>query len=199
MTFKEFIEKYDYSGSIILLEGKRNVLQEDIPKLISLGEQLAKETKHCKFRSGNAPGADYFFAEGVCNIDRQRLEVIIPFNGHRKTFNKAASTISLDNINLKNEFEVVKQSKENKKTHRLISLFVAGARDGISIKSSFIIRDTIKVIGTKSGVIATKVALFYDDLNNPGLGGTGHTISVCRKNNIAFVDQTQWFEWLQNT
>ena len=63
------------------------------------------------------------------------------------------------------------------------------------LKAAYIIRDTIKAIGTNEIKPAT-IAIFYDDLKNPGKGGTGHTMSVCKLNNIPTIDQKLWFNWL---
>lgn len=52
MTFREFVEKYDHSNSIILLEGKRNVVEGDTIKLEALGKLLANNLKKATFRSG---------------------------------------------------------------------------------------------------------------------------------------------------
>lgn len=59
MTLKEFIEQFDKEDSIVLLEGKRIVLDSDIDLLIQLGKTLATKTEHITFRSGNADGSDY--------------------------------------------------------------------------------------------------------------------------------------------
>ncbi len=37
MTLNEFIEQFDHDDAIVLLEGKRNVLDEDKEKLKALG------------------------------------------------------------------------------------------------------------------------------------------------------------------
>ena len=50
-----------YSNGIILLEGKRNVREEDKIKLIEIGKLLAEKMPNATFRSGNADGSDYFF------------------------------------------------------------------------------------------------------------------------------------------
>jgi hypothetical protein len=60
--FSDFLQTHDQPNSIILLECKRKVLPEDTLLLIKLGELLCREMKHATFRSGNAPGADDFFA-----------------------------------------------------------------------------------------------------------------------------------------
>ena len=196
MTLKQFMDKYDFEDSIVLLEGKRNVDPADVSKLIQIGELLASETKHIKFRSGNAEGSDFYFSEGVIKINPERLEVITPYSGHRKEKNNAYKTFPLDEINLLQEPEVVYQSKTNKKTGKFIDEFVAGKKNHLTMKAAYIIRDTIKVTGT-SNIKPANFALFYDDLKNPKSGGTGHTMNICEMNNVDFVDQRTWMKWLE--
>lgn len=196
MTLKDFINQFDKTNSIVLLEGKRNVLETDKEKLVSLGKLLASETSHIKFRSGNADGADYFFSVGVASVDSARLEVITPYKGHRQKTNLAYDTISLDEINIAAEPDVINYSKNNKKTDKLVEKYVAGARDKYSIKAAYIIRDTIKAIGTDN-IKPASFGIFYDDLDHPKEGGTGHTMNVCEENNIPIIDQRTWFNWLK--
>lgn len=195
MKLKEFIERFDKDNSIVLLEGKRDVLENDIENLVSLGKLLASSTSKIMFRSGNADGADYYFSLGVSSVDKSRLQVITPYNGHRKKTNQAYSTISMDEINIACEPEVVYQSKSNKKLEKLVDQYVFGVRDRYSIKAAYIIRDTVKAIGTDDIAPAT-FGIFYDDLEHPKTGGTGHTMKVCENNNIPIVDQKTWFDWL---
>lgn len=156
---------------------------------------MTTKTEKMKFRSGNADGADYYFSQGVVTVDKSRLEVVTPYTGHRKKANVAYDTISLDDINVANEPEVVCHSKGNKKTEKLVDQYVGGARDRLSMKGAYIIRDTVMAIGTEEIPPAT-FAIFYDDLHNPEIGGTGHTMDVCRKNKIRIIDQRVWFKWL---
>jgi len=195
MTLNEFIDKFDKQDTIILLEGKRNVVEEDKPKLIELGRLLAATTTKMLFRSGNANGSDAYFSEGVTAVDHKRLQVITPYDGHRKKDNKAYETISLDKINLVSEPNVIEYSKRNKKTKNLIDKYLDGSRNRYTIKASYIIRDTIKAIGTKN-IPPTTFGIFYDDLNEPMTGGTGHTMNICKLNNIPYINQEQWFQWL---
>lgn len=118
MTLKEFIKEFDNPNSIILLEGKRNVIETDKEKLTALGSLLASETKQMVFRSGNAKGSDQLFSDGVTAVDSKRLEVITPYTGHRQKTNQSYKTISLDDINIAAEPNVVYQSKSNKKTEK---------------------------------------------------------------------------------
>ncbi len=196
MTLKEFINHYDYVSAIILLEGKRLVLDGDTALLIQLGKILVTKTKHVKFRSGNADGSDYYFSLGVSSVDKSRLQVITPYTGHRQKTNQAYNTISLDEINVAAEPDVVYQSKSNKKTEKLVDQYISGARDRYSIKAAYIIRDTIKAIGTGKIKPAT-FGIFYDDLDNPKTGGTGHTMKICEQNNIPIIDQKTWLKWLK--
>jgi hypothetical protein len=195
MTLQEFIEKFDRENSIVLLEGKRKVLNEDKEKLIALGKLLASSTSKMIFRSGNAEGSDDLFSHGVCSIDQKRLQVITPYNGHRNKQNLAYETFSLDNINFAAEDELIYQSKANKKTVKLIDDFVSGIKNRNTIKAAYIIRDTVKVLGTET-IKPASFGIFYTDLNDPDSGGTGHTMNVCRLNNIPLIDQKVWFEWL---
>ena len=49
MLLNSFSQKYDTENSIVLLEGKRNVLETDRPKLIELGKLLAINTSRMIF------------------------------------------------------------------------------------------------------------------------------------------------------
>jgi len=119
----EFIERFDRYNAIVLLEGKRNVPDIDQEKLTQLGKLLASKTHKMTFRSGNADGADYYFSLGVASVYNTRLQVIIPYTGHRQKANLAYETVALDEINIANEPEVIYQSKENKKTEKQIDRY----------------------------------------------------------------------------
>ena len=101
----------------------------------------------------------------------------------------------MDEINIAAEPKVVYQSKSNKKTEKLIDQYVSGDRNRYAIKAAYIIRDTIKVTGTEEIKPAT-FGVFYDDLDKPMTGGTGHTMNVCKQNDIPIIDQKTWFKWL---
>ncbi len=195
MTLKKFVKQYDKEGSIVLLEGKRNVKDTDKEKLTALANLLTINTKKILFRSGNADGADHYFSLGVTSVDSSRLQVITPYTGHRKKTNQAYETIPLDGINMAEEPEIVYQAKQNKKTEKLIDQYVSGDRDRFALKAAYILRDTIKAIGSKEIAPAT-FGIFYDDLDDPKTGGTGHTMKICEQNGIEVIDQRTWFKWL---
>jgi hypothetical protein len=196
MLLAEFITQFNSKNTIILLEGKRNVLEQDKEKLIQFGNLLAAHLPLVTFRSGNAEGADFYFSKGVLQVAPERLQVITPYDNHREKQNNAYETISLDQIDLVKESEIVYQSKNNKKTKALIDKFVGGAKDRFSIKAAYIIRDTVKVTGTKSGIPPATFAFFYDDLNHPKTGGTGHTMDICNLNNVPYLTQESWMNWI---
>lgn len=195
-SFSDFLHTNDHPGSVILLEGKRKVLPEDAPKLIKLGELLCRTMKHANFRSGNAPGADELFADGVSQVDASRMEVILPYSGHRKKAVRGYDTYALDEFTLAAEPEVTYQTKSASRHEKLVDEFVDGVSNSVTIKAAYLLRDTVKVIGTRSGIPRATFALFYDDLKNPGKGGTGHTMNVCRNNQVPFVNQEVWMKWL---
>lgn len=195
MTFKQFIENFDYPGSIILFGGKRAVRDNDYALITSLGRLLGSTAKHIQFRSGNALGADELFSKGLIEQAPTRLQVIVPFSGHRAAKNLAYDTISLDQINLASEPEVAYHSLKNQKTTSLVNEYLVGKRNNLAMKGSYIIRDTVMVIGAQ-GVARVHCALFYDDLQNPKTGGTGHTMNVCKNNDIPVFDQCTWLNWL---
>lgn len=198
MDLLNFIDTYNYPGNIILLEGKRNVKEEDKSKLTALGKMLAEKLPLVSFRSGNADGADLFFSQGVAFVNPDRLQVIVPYEKHREKKNYAGDTIALNNIDLAKEHEVVYESKSHKNTQRLVDKYVAGEKNGYVIKAAYILRDTIKVLGTNSGIPPVDFALFYDDYENPRTGGTGHTMNVCERNKVPMLTQKDWMQWLEH-
>lgn len=196
MSYETFIQKYKDKKCIILLEGKRNVLPEDEEKLRAIARQLALDLPLATFRSGNAGGSDELFAQGVASVDIHRLQLIKPYNSHRKNILYENITTSLDDLTIVGEDEVIYQTKKaSKSAANLIDNYVKGAKNKLSIKGSYLIRDTVKVLGTEE-IPPTDVALFYDDLKNPISGGTGHTIRVCMENNIPYYNQEIWMEWI---
>ena len=196
MELAGFLEKYDREGMVVLLEGKRSVFKEDESRLIALGTRVATRSAFIVFRSGNASGADAFFSQGVSAVDLARLQVVVPYSGHRNAGNVAGHTFSLDGIDLAREPEVVYESRQHAKTKALVDRYVAGDRDRYAVKAAYILRDTVKVLGA-AGISPAGFAFFYDDLHAPESGGTGHTMQVCRRNNVPFVDQRVWFDWVK--
>lgn len=195
MNLNDFIAQNDVDNAVVLLEGKRTVSETDELKLFQLGQLLATKTNKILFRSGNADGADYHFSMGVAAVDAGRLQVITPYSNHRQKFNRAAETIALDTIKLANESKLIFHSKSNKKTEKLVDLYLADTLNKNSIKAAYLIRDTLKIVDAEN-ILPASFAIFYEDLENPGAGGTGHTIKVCEQTNTPFIDQRTWFDWI---
>jgi hypothetical protein len=194
-TFTQLINETDHP--IILLEGKRKVASADKPKLIALGRTLAERYPHARFRSGNAPGSDALFSEGVAAVDPDRLEVITPYEGHRQKHSFTTHQRPLDELNLTEDHPVIYTTKANNKNTSLIDAYVRDGAKGYRVKAAYLIRDTVKVLGVpEANLPPVTAALFYDDLDNPKSGGTGHTIRVCKDADIPWSNQTEWMGWL---
>ena len=198
MTLEKFIRLFDREGMIILLEGKREVLPQDTHLLVAIGRLLAEKTKWTIFRSGNAGGADTYFKEGVVSVDPKRFQAIVPFDEHMKSVKEGAVSydrISLDSINLAKEQNVLYESKRNKKKVGMIDSYLKGADP--QNKGAYIIRDTLKVTGApRHGILPASFGIFYDDLRKPKDGGTGHTMTVCDNQQVPYIDQRVWINWL---
>lgn len=195
MLLDKFIKQYDKANAVLLLEGKREVADSDKDKLIALGTLLAQKTNNMLFRSGNAEGADLLFSRGVAAIAPERLQIVMPYSGHRQKYTLTDNAISLDDINLASEPDIVYHSRSNKKNERLVEQFVSGIKNRNTIKAAYILRDTLKVLGSAQIFPAT-FAIFYDDVQQPMQGGTGHTMQVCKQNHIPYITQEVWFGWI---
>lgn len=196
MNLDDFIKKIDREGAVVLLEGKREVLKADEDALIAIGKLLTEKSAHIMFRSGNAKGADYFFSLGVAAVNPYRLQVITPNNNHRAGENLAMETISLENINMVNEYDILYTSKKNPKAKSLVEQYILGKNKRLAAQGALLLRDTIKVTGTKSGVAPATFGIFYDDLSSPESGGTGHTMKMCKEKMVPYVTQKVWKNWL---
>jgi hypothetical protein len=195
MEFTEFKDRYDHPGNILLFGGKRDIPETEKSLISAFGKMMSTNTSHLTFRTGNAPGADDLFAQAVAMSAPERLHSITPYSSHRKKTNVALYQINLEDVELTNEPDVVYHSRSNAKTKHLVDAYVAGKRDRYSIKAAYILRDTLMVIGGKS-IAPASCAFFYDDMNAPMAGGTGHTMNVCRLNSIPYWDQRFWRNWL---
>lgn len=195
MDLQHFIQQFDVLNSVVLLEGKRTVSEGDAQRLVELGRLLAEKTCLMVFRSGNATGADEYFSQGVSSVDPARLQVITPYTGHRNQYNLAGETLSLDQISMVAESELVYAAKSHSSTAKLVDDFMEGKKNKNTIKAAYILRDTAKVLGYEHWGKAT-AGIFYDDLTKPETGGTGHTIGLCRKYHIPVFNQSTWFDWL---
>ncbi|MCU0404824.1 MAG: hypothetical protein MUE99_09795 [Chitinophagaceae bacterium] len=128
-------------------------------------------------------------------MDISRLQIIKPYRTHRSAAEQTSDVVSLDDVNLAGEEDLIKASAVNERTERLVSSYVKGTRSFISMKAAYLIRDTMKVVGAE-GLPPANFAIFYDSLTKPMCGGTGHTMQVCIQNRVPWIDQKTWMLWL---
>jgi len=124
------------------------------------------------------------------------LQVITPYCGHRRKTNLGHQTIALDDVDLANEPDIICHTQNSSSVAPLIDGFLKAGDNALTVKARYLLRDTIKVVGTSKLQPAT-LAIFYDDLVKPKTDGTGHTMRVCEKNGIPYFDQRVWFKWLE--
>ena len=201
MKWNDFLKKANSKSAVILLEGRRSVLPEDVSKLVSLGKMLAEKLPQATFRSGNASGSDEAFAQGVASVDPKRMQLITPYTTHRAKHRPEGSySVGLEELPKAEEpkiyYETSKASPKNKGPVDYLQAN-PGAKSGASQKARYLIRDTVKVLGSvANGLQPATIGLFYTDPKDKYAGGTGHTIRVCEQNNVPVVTQIAWYEWL---
>lgn len=66
----------------------------------------------------------------------------------------------------------------------------------LEAKSKYLLRDTLKVIGSSPNLPQPIAAIFYVNADEPKSGGTGHTIRVCELANVPVITQDIWMKWL---
>jgi hypothetical protein len=189
-NLKKVIDAIEHTRRpVLLLEGRRTVAEEWQDKLRALGKHLAERLPSAIFRSGNAYGSDLLFAEGVASVDPTRLELIVPYGGHRKAHVPEGARV----IELVGKLsDVVKEEIRGVSTEaspEARSLFKGRYSKGgrAKAKASYLMRDTLKVIGDPDRDLARAAAgIFYID-EDPMAGGTGHTIRVCQKVGVPWV------------
>jgi hypothetical protein len=192
--FKEILIKYN--DPVVLIEGKRNIPKNYYDKAVKVGEKLAKDFPRLIFRTGNASGTDEAFSLGVKNVDPTRLQIVIPYNSHKK--NKriiGAIYISPESLSDVAEKEIINQTiKGTPKYKSLIENMNKNA--SLTAKAKYLIRDTMKACKYSELFDSPVAALFYVDLSNIESGGTGHTIRVCKNMNIPVIFQDSWENWI---
>lgn len=183
------------SNPVILLEGKRDLPEQDREKLVALAAYLAEKFPLAIFRTGNAAGSDEAFASGVASIDPSRLEYILPYAGHRrKSLAGGSRQICLADVP-EAEREAVDASLHASPNYA--SLLRAGkVVPRLRAKANYILRDTLKVIGAPAhGFHPATLGIFYVNPDKPMSGGTGHTIRVCRQHDVPVILQEIWMTW----
>jgi hypothetical protein len=196
MTFSDFSRLVvNQPNGVVLLEGRRSIPPEDYKQATELARYLATNFPHLRFRSGNAEGSDQAFSEGVAQVDAGRLQIIAPYETHRKSvrYSDALYDSPTSMSKVQEEEVAYKTINATPKNKGLIQ-----KRDGkgrLAAKAAYLIRDTMKVVGHTDVFPKPFCALFYIDLEDPMAGGTGHTIRVCQQEEVPVVFQDSWMQW----
>ena len=185
---------------VVLVEGTRNLPTRDRPKLVEFAKELARLLPEVMFRTGNAPGADEAFAEGVRNVDPSRLQYVLPYETHaKKRIDPHSQVYPLNAIPDSELEEACRQAMEaTPGIAGLIKLYMRlHVKNRSTVKALYLIRDALKVLGSRALSLAPATAgIFYVDPRKPDSGGTGHTIRLCRLSNVPVWNQTRWMKWL---
>jgi len=200
MRFDEFVALLrPKKRPVILLEGTRNVPEEEKKRLTRFGENLARLLPGALFRSGNAPGADQLFGAGVCNVKPSRLQYVAPYRSHRVHARRAGTrAFSLDQLPKSEITTLMEKTLEaSPKYVGLIKRYWnIGRWEQHAIKLAYLLRDTLKVVGSSSLKLSPATCgIFYVNESRPFSGGTGHTIRVCQKEHVPVMDQKTWLGW----
>lgn len=183
----------DLPKPVIMLIGKREVRSTDTEMLIELGRRLATLFPNAEFRSGNAKGADALFAKGVNEVAPERITLFLPYDSHRTRAASDTRRISIDEMDLNNEPDIVAAARMNEKTRHHVDPYLRGKRDRFTMKIAYIFRDVLMVLGSTVKRLPKADAVFYyDDLANPLEGGTGFTVNLAMQNGIKVYNQSTW-------
>ena len=187
---------------VILLEGTRALPARETPKLIELARMLALRLPHALFRSGNAPGSDEAFAEGVASVSAGKLEIVLPYPSHRGSsmppgaFSTAISDVP-DNTLQKLAEITGRATPHHMGLARKYSLSKSRLPPKPEAIIRLIMRDTLKVAGDPAADLAPAIiGIFRENLENPDAGGTGHTIRCCRELGVPVVLSHDWRKWI---
>lgn len=197
MNYSEFCQLLEsVPRPVILVEGRRTIPDAMADKARALAMHLAKEFPHARFRSGNASGSDRAFAAGVMEVAPERMEIIAPYASHRKKHRHPLAHYDSPESLGDDELEALQTITVNATPANkgLIQWYQRGGKLGA--QAACLIRDTMKVSGTRSRLHQPTVALFYIDPQDPMAGGTGHTIRVCRNAGVPVVFQSEWGTWV---
>jgi hypothetical protein len=182
---------------VIILEGRRGIPADFYARAVAVGRFLAERYPGARFRSGNAEGSDEAFSEGVAAVDPGRLQVIAPYQSHRRKYRiPDAAYASPEEASPLVEAEIARKTVEASPKNRGM-VERRGGSGQVAAKAAYLIRDTMKVTGFSDEYPPATVALFYIDEGDPMAGGTGHTVRVCRQEGVPVVFQDEWSKWIE--
>lgn len=184
---------------VVLLEGIRALPDVDRPGVVALGRLLAVRLPGVVFRSGNAEGTDTAFGEGVTAVDPTRMEYVMTHAGMgRKRRHPGARAVALSevphvSVRAVGEFTLAASPS----LRGLVDAYQTyGAKGTAGAKAAYLLRDTLKVIGSSDlGLAPATIGIFYANETDSLTGGTGHTIRVCLDRGVPVVLQFVWRAW----
>jgi hypothetical protein len=146
MTWNEFTSIVTSKDQpVILLEGTRNLPEEDACLLTAFAGKLALLFPNAVFRSGNAAGADDAFAAGVLSVDPKRLQYILPTNGSRKKFRSpSAIALSLEELSAETIDQLVDETVAASPEYVSMMKSRHSSRK-LANMAAYLIRDTLKI------------------------------------------------------
>lgn len=200
-AFLDIVRRAD--RPVILLEGTRALPDAERPALARLARALATLLPGAIFRSGNAPGSDAAFAEGVAAVDQRRLEVVLPHPGHRGSWMpRGAYAASINDISRQTLRALVELTGSATPRHMALAERFDPLGSRLSPKPEAIIRlilrDALKVVGDPDTILApATVGIFRENLEDPDAGGTGHTIRCCREMGVPVALSHDWRRWMR--
>lgn len=202
MKFSEFVAHMKaLKTPVVLLHGIRKLPREQKEVLCEAAAMMAGRLPTATFRTGNAPGAETAFQEGLAAIEPQRLQYLLPYDGYgNRKIPAGAATVCLDEIPEAVLAELAAQTlKASPKSRGPLDLYLRVRRHNQqTARTIHLLLDTLKVVG--SGLLslpAASVAIFCVPGDRPLSGRIGHTLRVCLQNSVPVVDQSLWMPWLK--
>ena len=195
MNLEEFRQLIAGEAPVVLLEGRRAIGSADAAAARAFAASLAREFPHLRFRSGNAEGSDEAFAGGVAEIDPARLQVVAPYASHRRKVRFAEASYASPASTTKIQEEKIIEATVAATPRNAGVVYRRAKSPRLAAKASYLIRDTMKVLGHSPEFPPPACGLFYVDPADPEAGGTGHTIRVCRQQGVPVAFQDSWMTW----
>lgn len=182
-----------HANPVVLLEGRREIPDAMRTAARRLAGLLAERFPAMRFRSGNASGSDDAFRQGVAGFDPSRMELFIPYKGHRKASAVGVQYLTADFLTPGERSLIAEATvSASPRTKGLVNSPVPR----LQAKAKYLLRDTLKVLGHGPSFPVPVASIFYADPSDPMAGGTGHTIRVCKNNGVPVILQTDWLAWI---
>ncbi|MDF7800024.1 hypothetical protein P4C99_11165 [Pontiellaceae bacterium B1224] len=182
---------------VILLAGSRKVPENLQEKLVMLAAYLANEFPTALFRSGNADGSDALFARGVNAIAPARLQLITPTAGHRRVHrNPLNYSFPLNNVSAVHEETLAYHTNTATPGNARI-IDKRNEIPQLQSKARYLLRDTLMVMGDPAQELLPATMGIFFTASDPMAGGTGHTIRVCKQNNVPVFLPPEWWRWME--